>query len=78
MLSRSFAGYIKVSVESTILMHPKVFISHASEDKVRFVLGFAEKLRAAGIDAWLDRWEMLRVTALWTRSSKRACAKRPQ
>jgi len=40
-------------------MHPKVFISHASEDKARFVLGFAEKLRAAGIDAWLDRWEML-------------------
>lgn len=37
----------------------KVFISHASEDKPRFVLGFAEKLRAAGIDAWLDRWEML-------------------
>lgn len=40
-------------------MHPKVFISHASEDKARFVVGFAEKLRAAGIDAWLDRWEML-------------------
>ncbi len=37
----------------------KVFVSHASEDKPRFVLGFAEKLRAAGIDAWLDRWEML-------------------
>lgn len=39
-------------------MHPKVFISHASEDKARFVLGFATKLRSAGIDAWLDRWEM--------------------
>lgn len=38
---------------------PKVFVSHASEDKARFVLGFAERLRAAGIDAWLDRWEML-------------------
>ncbi len=37
----------------------KVFISHASEDKVRFVLHFAEKLRAKGIDAWLDKWEML-------------------
>ncbi|HEX7961135.1 MAG TPA: toll/interleukin-1 receptor domain-containing protein, partial [Terriglobales bacterium] len=40
-------------------MHPKVFISHASEDKERFVLAFAERLRASGVDAWLDRWEML-------------------
>jgi len=40
-------------------MHPKAFISHASEDKQRFVLAFAERLRATGIDAWLDRWEML-------------------
>jgi len=39
-------------------MNPKVFISHASEDKDRFVLAFAEKLRARGIDAWLDKWEM--------------------
>jgi hypothetical protein len=38
---------------------PKVFISHASEDKERFVMGFAERLRANGIDAWVDRWEML-------------------
>ena len=37
---------------------PKVFVSHASEDKERFVLGFATRLRARGIDAWLDRWEM--------------------
>jgi hypothetical protein len=35
-------------------MHPKVFISHASEDKERFVLAFAERLRASGVDAWLD------------------------
>ena len=40
-------------------MPPKVFISHASEDKDRFVIGFASRLRAQGIDAWLDRWEML-------------------
>lgn len=40
-------------------MHPKAFISHASEDKVRFVVPFAERLRANGVDAWLDRWEML-------------------
>jgi len=37
---------------------PKVFVSHASEDKARFVLGFAEKLRSHGVDAWLDKWEM--------------------
>jgi len=39
-------------------MSPKVFISHASEDKERFVLDFAIKLRSRGIDAWLDKWEM--------------------
>jgi hypothetical protein len=38
---------------------PKVFLSHASEDKDRFVLRFATQLRAKGIDVWLDRWEML-------------------
>jgi len=40
-------------------MNPKVFISHASEDKERFVIDFARKLRANGVDAWLDNWEML-------------------
>lgn len=30
-----------------------------SEDKSRFVIDFATKLRARGIDAWLDKWEML-------------------
>jgi hypothetical protein len=38
---------------------PRVFISHATEDKERFVLPFAEGLRAEGVDAWVDRWEML-------------------
>jgi hypothetical protein len=37
---------------------PKAFVSHASEDKARFVLSFASLLRANGVDAWLDRWEM--------------------
>jgi hypothetical protein len=37
---------------------PKVFISHATQDKERFVIRFAERLRARGIDAWLDVWEM--------------------
>ncbi|RJR51417.1 MAG: toll/interleukin-1 receptor domain-containing protein [Desulfobacteraceae bacterium] len=40
-------------------MSPKVFLSHAKEDKDRFVLDFAEKLRNNGIDVWLDKWEML-------------------
>lgn len=40
-------------------MSPKVFLSHASDDKDRFVFGFATKLRDNGIDVWLDKWEML-------------------
>lgn len=38
---------------------PKVFVSHASDDKERFVLEFAKKLYAVGIEAWVDKWEML-------------------
>lgn len=37
---------------------PKVFVSHASEDKTRFVEQFALRLRERGIDAWYDKWEM--------------------
>jgi hypothetical protein len=37
----------------------KVFMSHASEDKERFVLPLARELRARGLDVWVDRWEML-------------------
>lgn len=37
---------------------PKAFISHASEDKERFAKPFAERLRANGVDAWLDEWEI--------------------
>ncbi len=40
-------------------MPPKVFVSHASEDKERFVTEFSTKLRENGVDAWLDKWEML-------------------
>ena len=39
--------------------NPIVFISHASEDKTRFVEPFSRMLRSKGIDAWLDKWEML-------------------
>ena len=38
--------------------NPKVFVSHASEDKERFVINFAKKLREKGVDAWVDKWEM--------------------
>ncbi len=38
---------------------PKVFVSHASEDKNRFVEHFARRLRERGIDAWYDKWEMM-------------------
>jgi len=37
---------------------PKAFICHGSEDKQRFVVEFAKQLRARGIDAWLDQWEI--------------------
>lgn len=39
-------------------MAPKVFTSHASEDKI-FAQDLATKLRAKGVDAWLDVWEIL-------------------
>ena len=37
---------------------PKVFISHAGEDRERFVKRFAERLRARGVDAWASFWEI--------------------
>jgi len=37
---------------------PKIFISHASDDKDRFVIDFATKLRSNGVDAWVDQWEI--------------------
>ena len=40
-------------------MNPQAFISHASEDKERFVLRFAERLLSKGVNAWVDQWEML-------------------
>lgn len=42
----------------TTTLHPKAFLSHASEDKDRFVLPFAAALRARGVDAWVDKWEI--------------------
>jgi len=40
------------------MSEPKVMVSHASEDKERFVVDFATRLRAEGIEAWLDKWEI--------------------
>lgn len=37
---------------------PRAFVSHAKEDKDRFVVDFARRLRGSGIDAWLDHWEL--------------------
>ncbi|MDO5836098.1 MAG: toll/interleukin-1 receptor domain-containing protein [Methanobacterium sp.] len=37
---------------------PKVFVSHAHEDKERFVSDFARKLNDKGIKVWIDEWEM--------------------
>lgn len=37
---------------------PKAFLSHASDDKVRFVRGFAARLMENGVDVWLDEWEI--------------------
>jgi hypothetical protein len=34
---------------------PKVFLSHASEDKDHFVLDFARQLREKGVDVWVDQ-----------------------
>ncbi len=38
---------------------PKVFVSHASEDKLSFAEPLAAALRTQGIDAWLDKWELV-------------------
>src|SRR5919107_5727202 len=39
--------------------HPKVFVSHAHEDKERFVIDFATKLRSEqGLDAFVDIWDI--------------------
>jgi hypothetical protein len=42
---------VEVKSECVERMHPKVLLSHASEDKERFVLRFAKARRAEGLDA---------------------------
>jgi ribosomal protein S25 len=38
--------------------NPIAFISHATEDKMDFVIPFATELRKNGIEAWVDQWEI--------------------
>lgn len=38
---------------------PMVFLSHASDDKERFVLPFARALEGVGVRVWVDRCQML-------------------
>lgn len=44
--------------DTSAVTAPRVFISHAGEDRQRFVMAFAQRLRENGVDAWLDQWEM--------------------
>jgi hypothetical protein len=48
-----------VTTEPDGRQNPRLFLSHGSEDKERFVLPFGRRLMARGIDVWLDNWEML-------------------
>jgi hypothetical protein len=45
-------------MEQEKTLPPMVFVSHASEDKDRFVIAFATTLRDNGINAWVDKWEI--------------------
>jgi hypothetical protein len=38
---------------------PRAFLCHATEDKDRFVRGFASRLRDRGVNVWFDEWELL-------------------
>ncbi|WP_239341976.1 toll/interleukin-1 receptor domain-containing protein [Frankia sp. CiP3] len=46
------------TIAPSALIPPKAFISHASKDKDRFVLGFAASLLAQGVNSWVDKWEL--------------------
>ena len=47
-----------ITTAVTLNANPKVFVSHATEDKERFVTEFARHLRSRGVDAWIDDWEI--------------------
>lgn len=46
---------------------PKAFLCHATPDKDVYVLPFGAALRAHGIDAWVDTWEIQPGDSLLTR-----------
>ena len=46
---------------------PSLFISHASQDKQRFVLTFAECLKGKGFTVWLDEWDLHVGEPFWDR-----------
>jgi hypothetical protein len=41
------------------MTNPKVFVSHASEDKLEFAEPLSRLLREKGVDAWYDKWELV-------------------
>jgi hypothetical protein len=45
--------------DSATVLRPKVFVSHSTKDKERFVNKFVERLRDHGADVWFDKSEML-------------------
>lgn len=45
-------------MDTSTTNQPHVFISFASEDRNRFVEGFATRLREAGLNAWTSFWEI--------------------
>jgi hypothetical protein len=49
---------------------PQVFLSHASEDKDRFVRDFAYKCHKNGIECWFDEWEIKAGESLVKRISE--------
>jgi hypothetical protein len=57
-VSATQATALDLDPRKTLAVAPKAFISHAHEDKDRFVVPFATRLRENGVDAWLDQWEI--------------------
>jgi hypothetical protein len=45
-------------VDDNVVRVPRVFLSHASEDKADFAEPFGRELASLGISPWLDKWEI--------------------
>lgn len=60
--------------EPSTTVAPRAFLSHSSQDKAAFVEPLAVALRAQGVDAWLDRWELLPGDSLIQRIVNEAIA----